>query len=52
MKRTTPRAEVTCVRCRFTKYWTQKQWDRHMLQVHDIRNEQKVVGSHVPSMFD
>jgi hypothetical protein len=43
VKRKTPRDEVSCARCVFTKYWTQKQWDRHMLEVHNIKNEQKIV---------
>jgi hypothetical protein len=39
MRKRIERVEVTCARCGFTKYWTQKQWDRHMLLVHDIKNE-------------
>ena len=31
--------EVTCVRCRFTKVWSQKQWDNHMLKIHGFKNE-------------
>lgn len=33
------KVEVTCIRCGFTKKWTQKQWDRHMWLVHEINNE-------------
>lgn len=33
--------EIVCVRCKgsLPKMWTQKQYDTHMLKVHDIRNE-------------
>lgn len=30
--------EVTCIKCRFTKEWTQKMWYNHQWKVHNIRN--------------
>lgn len=36
------RHEVTCVRCDFTKSWTQTIWNRHMWLVHGIRNEIRI----------
>lgn len=35
----TKKYEVTCIKCRFTKMWTQKMWDLHQWKVHNIRNE-------------
>lgn len=36
------RFEVSCVRCGFTKHWTQNQWQRHMQTVHGMTTDAKV----------
>lgn len=40
-KKVISKYEVVCVRCKgsMPKMWSQAQYDRHMLKVHDIRNE-------------
>lgn len=38
-KSTDRKVEVTCIKCRFTKEWTQKMWNTHQWKVHNIRNE-------------
>ncbi len=47
-----PRYEVSCARCGWTKEITQRQYDRHMLTVHKIKNEIKVGGPQVQAHFD
>lgn len=41
-KKKTQKFEVTCVHCRFTKEWTQAQFDRHMRKVHNFKNERHI----------
>lgn len=43
------KVEVTCIRCRFTKMWTQTQFNKHMWSVHNIRNEVHVGAE--PKLF-